>query len=210
MKAWFLHPSLELIYSLGVPLLSRSSVYSSLRPLTEIFTHCGHIQGCLHLDNTRNLMPSLWLDKVAHLKPALWPKKKSLVTSHGHFPCCGSLWSIPGLGWGNILAIVSTDQNVLIRCTTKIRPIEIALGAILAAYRDAPRKAYFEYRGVKVQKNQLVGHIFTRMVWAHPLLPTPHLWLYTLTQLALAPGPTFLFHGKQTVRAWGMVSTFDS
>jgi len=33
--------------------------------------------------------------------------------------------------------------------------------------------------------------------------PPPRLRLYTPTQLALAPGPSFLFLGKRTVGAWG-------
>jgi hypothetical protein len=33
--------------------------------------------------------------------------------------------------------------------------------------------------------------------------PPPRLRLYTPTQLALAPGPPFLFLGKRTVGAWG-------
>ena len=40
--------------------------------------------------------------------------------------------------------------------------------------------------------------------------PPPRLRLYTPTQLALAPGPPFLFLGKRTVGAWGgAVSAWD-
>ena len=58
LKAWFLPPlSLELVHSLGDPLLSRSSVCSSFRPVSEISAHCSHLRGSSHLDSTRTLVP---------------------------------------------------------------------------------------------------------------------------------------------------------
>lgn len=57
LKAWFLPPSLELVHSLGDPLLSRSSVCSSFRPVSEISAHCSHPRGSSHLDSTRTLVP---------------------------------------------------------------------------------------------------------------------------------------------------------
>ncbi|ERN18573.1 hypothetical protein AMTR_s00065p00126320 [Amborella trichopoda] len=66
LKAWFLPPSLELVHSLGDPLLSRSSVFSSFRPVSGISAHCSHLQASLHLDSTKTLVP-----RTACLKPAL-------------------------------------------------------------------------------------------------------------------------------------------
>lgn len=57
LKAFFLPPSLELVYSLGDPLLSRSSVCSSFRPVSEISAHCSHLRGSSHLDSTCTLVP---------------------------------------------------------------------------------------------------------------------------------------------------------
>lgn len=58
LKAWFLPPSpFELVRSLGDPLLSRSSVCSSFRPVSEISAHCSHLRGSSHLDSTRTLVP---------------------------------------------------------------------------------------------------------------------------------------------------------
>lgn len=54
---WFFPPSLELVHSLGDPLLSRSSVCSSFRPVSEISAHCSHLRGSSHLDSTRTLVP---------------------------------------------------------------------------------------------------------------------------------------------------------
>lgn len=56
LKAWFL-PPFELVHSLGDPLLSRSSVCSSFRPVSEISAHCSHPRGSSHLDSTRTLVP---------------------------------------------------------------------------------------------------------------------------------------------------------
>ena len=50
-------PSFELVHSLGDPLLSRSSVCSSFRPVSEISAHCSHLRGSSHLDSTRTLVP---------------------------------------------------------------------------------------------------------------------------------------------------------
>ena len=50
-------PSLELVHSLGDPLLSRSSVCSSFRPVSDIFAHCSRLRGSSHLGSTRTLVP---------------------------------------------------------------------------------------------------------------------------------------------------------
>jgi hypothetical protein len=50
-------PSLELVHSLGDPLLSRSSVCSSFRPVSYIFAHCSSLRGSSHLGSTRTLVP---------------------------------------------------------------------------------------------------------------------------------------------------------
>lgn len=50
-------PSLELVHSLGDPLLSRLSVCSSFRPVSEISAHCSHLRGSSHLGSTRTLVP---------------------------------------------------------------------------------------------------------------------------------------------------------
>lgn len=50
-------PSLELVHPLGDPLLSRSSVCSSFRPVSDIFAHCSHLRGSSHLGSTRTLVP---------------------------------------------------------------------------------------------------------------------------------------------------------
>ena len=50
-------PSLELVHSLGDPLLSRSSVCSSFRPVSYIFAHCSCLRGSSHLGSTRTLVP---------------------------------------------------------------------------------------------------------------------------------------------------------
>lgn len=50
-------PPFELVHSLGDPLLSRSSVCSSFRPVSEISAHCSHLRGSSHLDSTRTLVP---------------------------------------------------------------------------------------------------------------------------------------------------------
>ena len=55
--AFLFPPSLELVHSLGDPLLSRSSVCSSFRPVSEISAHCSHLRGSSHLDSTRTLVP---------------------------------------------------------------------------------------------------------------------------------------------------------
>lgn len=55
--ASFFPPPLELVHSLGDPLLSRSSVCSSFRPVSEISAHCSHLRGSSHLDSTRTLVP---------------------------------------------------------------------------------------------------------------------------------------------------------
>ena len=92
LKAWFSPPSLELVHSLGDPLLSRSSVCSSFRLVSDISAHCSHLRGSSHLGSTRTLVPRTAL-------PALWPKTQmSLATRRGHSSCCGSLRSVPGLG----------------------------------------------------------------------------------------------------------------
>ncbi|KAH0988189.1 hypothetical protein GBA52_015366 [Prunus armeniaca] len=57
LKTWFLPPSFELVHSLSDPLLSRSSVCSSFRPVSEISAHCSHLRGSSHLDSTRTLVP---------------------------------------------------------------------------------------------------------------------------------------------------------
>ncbi|KAF3775275.1 hypothetical protein EJ110_NYTH50604 [Nymphaea thermarum] len=85
-------PSWELVHSLGDPLLSRSSVCSSFRPVSGISAHCSHLRGSSHLDSTRTLVP-----RTAHPKPYYDPKlTMSLATRRGHSPCCGSLRSVPG------------------------------------------------------------------------------------------------------------------
>ena len=50
-------PSLELVHSLGDPLLSRSSVCSSFRPVSDFFAHCSRLRGSSHLGSTRTLVP---------------------------------------------------------------------------------------------------------------------------------------------------------
>jgi hypothetical protein len=50
-------PSLGVAHSLGDPLLSRSSVCSSFRPVSDIFAHCSHLRGSSHLGSTRTLVP---------------------------------------------------------------------------------------------------------------------------------------------------------
>ncbi|KAG0501213.1 hypothetical protein HPP92_001285, partial [Vanilla planifolia] len=50
-------PSLELVHSLGDPLLSRSSVCSSFRPVSYLSAHCSHLWGSSHLGSTRILVP---------------------------------------------------------------------------------------------------------------------------------------------------------
>ena len=57
LKTWFLPPSFELVHSLSDPLLSRSSVCSSFRPVSEISAHCSHLRASSHLDSTRTLVP---------------------------------------------------------------------------------------------------------------------------------------------------------
>lgn len=87
-------PSWELVHSLGDPLLSRSSVCSSFRPVSGISAHCSHLRGSSHLDSTRTLVP-----RTAHPKPYYDPQlQMSLATRRGHSPCCGSLRSVPGSG----------------------------------------------------------------------------------------------------------------
>ena len=89
-------PSLELVHSLGDPLLSRSSVCSSFRPVSEISAHCSHLRGSSHLDSTRTLVPRPLIRKSC---PPYDPQLKTrLATRRGHSPCCGSLRSVPGLG----------------------------------------------------------------------------------------------------------------
>ena len=96
LKAWFLPPSLEFVHSLGDPLLSRSSVCSSFRPVSEISAHCSHLRGSSHLDSTRTLVPRPLIRKSC---PPYDPQLKTrLATRRGHSPCCGSLRSVPGLG----------------------------------------------------------------------------------------------------------------
>jgi len=96
LKAWFLPPSLELVHSLGDPLLSRSSVCSSFRPVSDISAHCSNLRGSSHLGSTRTLVPRTALPAKS---PPYDPKlKKSLATRRGHSSCCGSLRSVPGLG----------------------------------------------------------------------------------------------------------------
>ncbi|CAN6440316.1 unnamed protein product [Victoria cruziana] len=85
-------PSWELIHLLGDPLLSRSSVCSSFRPVSGISAHCSHLWGSSHLDSTRTLVP-----RTAHPKPYYDPQlQMSLAIRRRHSPCCGSLRSIPG------------------------------------------------------------------------------------------------------------------
>ncbi|CAN6446147.1 unnamed protein product [Victoria cruziana] len=82
-------PSWELVHSLGDPLLSRSSVCSSFRPVSGISAHCSHLRGSSHLDSTRTLVP-----RTAHPKPYYDPQlQMSLATRCRHSPCCGSLRS---------------------------------------------------------------------------------------------------------------------
>lgn len=89
-------PSLELVHSLGDPLLSRLSVCSSFRPVSEISAHCSHLRGSSHLDSTRTLVPRTALPTRS---PPYDPQlQMSLATRRGHSPCCGSLRSVPGLG----------------------------------------------------------------------------------------------------------------
>lgn len=89
-------PSLELVHSLGDPLLSRSSVCSSFRPVSDISAHCSHLRDSSHLGSTRTLVPRTALPAQS---PPYDPKRKmSLATRRGHSSCCGSLRSVPGLG----------------------------------------------------------------------------------------------------------------
>lgn len=71
LKAWFLPPSLELVHSLGDPLLSRSSVCSSFRPVSDIFAHCSHLRGSSHLGSTRTLVPRTARPMTQNSKRAL-------------------------------------------------------------------------------------------------------------------------------------------
>nr|UYK51767.1 hypothetical protein [Paphiopedilum micranthum] len=90
-------PSLELVHSLGDPLLSRSSVCSSFRPVRTISAHCSHLRGSSHLGSTRTLVPRTALPaQSSPYDPKL--KRKRLATRRGHSSCCGSLRSVPGLG----------------------------------------------------------------------------------------------------------------
>ncbi|KAH7656009.1 hypothetical protein IHE45_18G050900 [Dioscorea alata] len=57
VKAWFSPSSLEMAHSFGDPLLSRSSVCSLFRPVSDISAHCSHLWGSSHLGSTRTLVP---------------------------------------------------------------------------------------------------------------------------------------------------------
>jgi hypothetical protein len=84
---------LELVHSLGDPLLSRSRVCSSFRPVSDIFAHCSHLRGSSHTWVVPGpLCPGL------HCPPYDPKLKTSLATRRGHSSCCGSLRSVPGLG----------------------------------------------------------------------------------------------------------------
>ena len=86
-------PSLELVHSLGDPLLSRSSVCSSFRPVKVTFLLIAVASGVLRTWVVPGpLCPGL------HCPPYDPKLKMSLATRRGHSSCCGSLRSVPGLG----------------------------------------------------------------------------------------------------------------
>ena len=80
-------PSLELVHSLGDPLLSRSSVCSSFRPVSEISAHCSHLRGSSHLDSTRTLVPRTALPARTLVPQLTYPKSCLCMTQNEKKPC---------------------------------------------------------------------------------------------------------------------------